>query len=60
MGTSDHLRGVGTTGSMFKTSRRVAFWTRLLGSLPKRTFTILSGSWKSSLPSSAFFLPFLS
>jgi hypothetical protein len=25
MGTSDHLRGVGTTGSMFKTSRLVAF-----------------------------------
>jgi hypothetical protein len=25
MGTSDHLRGVGTSGSMFKTSRRVAF-----------------------------------
>jgi hypothetical protein len=25
MGTSDHLRGVGTAGSMLKTSRRVAF-----------------------------------
>jgi hypothetical protein len=25
MGTSDHLRGVGTAGSMFKTSRRMAF-----------------------------------
>jgi hypothetical protein len=25
MGTSDHLRGVGTAGSMFKTSRQVAF-----------------------------------
>jgi hypothetical protein len=25
MGTSDHLRGVGTAGSMFKTSRLVAF-----------------------------------
>jgi hypothetical protein len=51
---------VGTVGSMLMTSRRVAFWTRLLGSLPKRTFTVLSGSWKSSLPSSFFFFPFLS
>jgi hypothetical protein len=25
MGTSDHLRGAGAAGSMFKTSRRVAF-----------------------------------
>jgi hypothetical protein len=25
MGTSDHLRGVGTAGSIFKTSRLVAF-----------------------------------
>jgi hypothetical protein len=25
MGIYDHLRGVGTAGSMFKTSRRVAF-----------------------------------
>jgi hypothetical protein len=25
MSTSDHLRGVGTAGSMFKTSRLVAF-----------------------------------
>jgi hypothetical protein len=25
MGISDHLRGVGTAGSMLKTSRRVAF-----------------------------------
>jgi hypothetical protein len=25
MGTSDHLRGVGTAGSMFKTSCLVAF-----------------------------------
>jgi hypothetical protein len=24
-GTSDHLRGVGTSGSMFKPSHRVAF-----------------------------------
>jgi hypothetical protein len=30
----------------------VAFWTRLLGSPPKRTLTVLSGSWKSPLPSS--------
>jgi hypothetical protein len=45
---------------MLMTSRRVAFWTHLLGSPPKRTFTILSGSWKSPLPSSFFFLPFLS
>jgi hypothetical protein len=60
MGTSDHLRGVGTAGSMLMTSRRIAFWTRLLGSPPKRTFTVLSGSWKSPLPSSFFFLPFLS
>jgi hypothetical protein len=60
MGTSDHLRGVGTTGSMLMTSRRVAFSTRLLGSPPKRTLTVLSGSWKSPLPSLIFFLPFLS
>jgi hypothetical protein len=60
MGTSDHLRGVGTAGSMLMTSRRVAFWTRLLDSPPKRKFTVLSGSWKSPLPSSFFFLPFLS
>jgi hypothetical protein len=60
MGTSNHLRGVGTAGSMFKTSRRVAFRDRLVGSPSKRTFTVLSGSWKLSLPSSAFFLPFLS
>jgi hypothetical protein len=26
MGTSDHLRGVGTAGSMFKTSRRVTWY----------------------------------
>jgi hypothetical protein len=32
---------------MFKTSRRVAFSDRFVGSLPKRTFTVLSGSWKS-------------
>jgi hypothetical protein len=60
MGTSDHLRGVGTASSMFKTSRRVAFRDSLVGSPPKRTFTVLLGSWKSPLPSSAFFLPFLS
>jgi hypothetical protein len=60
MGTSDHLRGVGTAGSMLITSRRVAFWTHLLSSPPKRTFTVLSGSWKSPLHSSFFFLPFLS
>jgi hypothetical protein len=59
MGTSDHLRGVGTAGSMFKTSRLVACLDRLVGSPPKRTFTVLSGSWKWLLPSSAFFLPFL-
>jgi hypothetical protein len=46
MGTSNHLRGVGTAGSMFKTSRRVSFLARLVGSSPKRMFTILSGSWK--------------
>jgi hypothetical protein len=55
MGTSDHLRGVGTTSSMFKTSRRVSFCDRLVGSPPNRTFTFLSGSSKSSLPSSTFF-----
>jgi hypothetical protein len=60
MGTSDHLRGVGTAGSMFKTSCRVAFSDRLVGSPPKRAFIVLLGSWKSSLPSSTFFLPFLS
>jgi hypothetical protein len=60
MGTSDHLRGVGTAGSMLITSRRVAFCFRLLGSPPKRTLIVLSGSWKSALPSSCFFLPFLS
>jgi hypothetical protein len=60
MGTSDHLRGVGTAGSMLKTSYRVSFWDRLVGSPLNRTFAVLSGSWKSSLPSSAFFLPFLS
>jgi hypothetical protein len=60
MGTSDHLRGVGTAGSMLMTSRRVAFWTRLLGSPPERTFTVFSGSWKSPLLSSFFFLPLLS
>jgi hypothetical protein len=59
-GYLDHLRGVGTVGLMFKTSRRVSFWDRLVGSLPNRTFTVLSGSWKSLLPSSTFFLPFLS
>jgi hypothetical protein len=32
MGTSDHLRGVGTAGSIFKTSRLVAFGDRLVGS----------------------------
>jgi hypothetical protein len=37
----------------------VSFCDRLVGSLPKRTFTVLSGSWKSSLPSSTFFLPLL-
>jgi hypothetical protein len=57
MGTSDHLRGVGTAGSMLMTSRRIAFCSRLLGSPPKRTFTVLSGSWKSPLSSSFFFLP---
>jgi hypothetical protein len=31
-----------------------------LGSPPKRMLTILSGSWKSPLPLSVFFLPFLS
>jgi hypothetical protein len=45
---------------MLNTSRLMAFCDRLLGSPLKRTFTILSGSWKSLLPSSAFFLPFLS
>jgi hypothetical protein len=60
MGTSDYLRGVGTAGSMLMTSRRVAFCSRLLGSPPKRTLTVLSGSWKSSLPPLFFFLPFLS
>jgi hypothetical protein len=60
MGTSDHLSVVGTAGSMFKTSRRVSFCDHLVGSPPNRTFTILSGSWKSSLPSSTFFVPFLS
>jgi hypothetical protein len=50
MGTSDHLRGVGTAGSMLMTSRRVAFCSRLLGSPPTRTFTVLSGSRKSPLP----------
>jgi hypothetical protein len=60
MGTSDHLRGVGTAGSMLMTFRRVAFCSRLLGSPLKRTLTILSGSWKSPLSSSCFFLPFLS
>jgi hypothetical protein len=60
MGTSDHLRGVGTAGSMLMTSRQVAFCSCLLGSPPKRTLTVLSGSWKSPLPSSFFFLPFLS
>jgi hypothetical protein len=44
IGTSDHLRGVDTASSMFKTSRRVAFWDRLVGSPPKRTFTVLSVS----------------
>jgi hypothetical protein len=39
--------------------RRVGFRARRLGSPPKRTFTVLSGSWKSLLPSSAFFLSFL-
>jgi hypothetical protein len=60
MGTFDHLRGVGTAGSMFKTSIRVSFWERLEGSPPNMTFTVLSGSWKSPLPSSTFFFPFLS
>jgi hypothetical protein len=60
MGTSDHLRGVGTAGSMLMTSRRVAFCSRLLGSPPKRTLTVLSGSWNLSLSLSFFFLPFLS
>jgi hypothetical protein len=60
MGASDHLSVVGTAGSMFKTSRRVSFRDRLVGSPPNRLFTILSGSWKSSLPSSTFFVPFLS
>jgi hypothetical protein len=32
---------------------------RLLGSPPKRTLTVLSGSWKSPSPSSFFFLPFV-
>jgi hypothetical protein len=54
MGTCDHLRGVGTAGSMFKTSRLVAFRDRLVGSPPKRTFNVLLGSWKSPLPLSAF------
>jgi hypothetical protein len=31
-----------------------------VGSPPKRTFIVLSGSWKSLLPSSTFFLPFMS
>jgi hypothetical protein len=44
-------------GSMDITSRRVAFCSRLLGSPPKRTLTVFSGSWKSSL-SLSFFLPF--
>jgi hypothetical protein len=44
MGTSDHLRGVGTADSMLMTSRRVVFCSRLLGSPPKRTLTVLSGS----------------
>jgi hypothetical protein len=39
MGTSDHLRGVGNAGSMFKTSRRVSFCDRLVGSPPNRTFS---------------------
>jgi hypothetical protein len=43
MGTSDHLREVGTAGSMDITSRRVAFSSRLLGNPPKRTLTVLSG-----------------
>jgi hypothetical protein len=60
MGSSDHLRGVGTAGSMLMTSRWVAFCSRLLGSPPKRTLTVLLGSWKSSLPPSFFFFPFLS
>jgi hypothetical protein len=60
MGTSDHLRGVGTAGSMLMTSRRVAFCSRLLGSPLKRTLTVLSGPWKLPLPSSFFFLPLLS
>jgi hypothetical protein len=60
MGTSDHLRGVRTAGSMFKTSYRVAFLDRLVCSPPKRTITVLLDSWKSLLPSSTFFLPFLS
>jgi hypothetical protein len=59
-GTSDHLRGVRTAGSMLMTSRRVAFCSRLLGSPPKRTLIVLSGSWKSLLSPSFFFLPFLS
>jgi hypothetical protein len=51
--------GVGTAGSIDMTSRRVAFCSCLLGSPPKRTLTVLSGSWKSLL-SPSFFLPFLS
>jgi hypothetical protein len=43
MGTSDHLRGIGTAGSMLMTSLRVAFCSRLLGSPPKRTLTVLLG-----------------
>jgi hypothetical protein len=60
MGTFEHLRGVSTTASMFKTAHRVSFCDSLVGSPPNRTFTILFGSGKSSLPSSTFFYPLLS
>jgi hypothetical protein len=60
MGTSDHLRGVGTAGLMFKNSRRVSFCALLVGRPPKRTLIVLSDSWMSSLPSLTLALPFLS
>jgi hypothetical protein len=39
MGTSDHLRGVRTAGSMLMTSRRVAFWTRCWGKWPSEALS---------------------
>jgi hypothetical protein len=45
MGSSDHLRGIGVTGSMDIMSRRIKFCARLVGRPPKMTLTVLSGCW---------------